>query len=1322
MHACPRVCRSAFALLILVLAAGAWPATAERIEVDPATDALALAVSAQGPNGVELHYRMQAFGLEPVPDLGGAYRQVTLPGVMLPNDAGAPDLAGCGRLVAIPRGATAEIEILRAETRTYSDLLIAPAPVLPRENDPSPLVYDPDPRIYSRDALYPAEPVIVSEPRKMRGVDFVALGITPFQYNPVTRELTVYTELDVRIRFVGGHGEFGDPRLRSRHWESLLRDHLINYDALPQVDFDLPRGDRDGYEYVILTPDDPDFVAWGDSLAAWRKLQGISSAVFTTTDIGGTSASAIEAFLDNAYNTWSVPPAAFLILADYPASGIPGITSPIWGSYCVSDNIYADVDGDDLPDMAHGRITARDAAELETMIGKMLDYERNPVTDAGFYNRPIMAGGWQTERWFILCTEVLYGFQANALGKEPVREYAIYSGTPGSVWSTATNTSFAVDYWGPNGLGYIPSTPSHLTDWSGNATRINNDINNGAYILMHRDHGMETGWGEPYYTNSHLSGLNNSKLPFVFSINCLTGRYDWGGECFTEAFHRMSQGALGLIAASEVSYSFVNDTFVWGIFDSMWPEFDPGYGASELVGADNLRTAFAQTSGKYYLAASSWPYNSWNKDETNNLFHHHGDAFMTIYSEVPQALAVAHDAQLEVGASAFGVQADAGAIVALTVGGEIAGVAEATGAWQQIPVTPQTAAGTLRITVTLANHFRYDETVPIVSGSSVTADFTGTPLSGCAPLAVSFTDLSQGEVTSWSWDFGDGGSSTEQHPSHSYVVAGTYSVSLTASGPGGSDVETKSDYVSVAGAPAAAFNGTPTSGFAPLTVEFTDLTSGGPTAWSWDFGDGGTSTEQHPSHTYTAAGTYTVSMSAANACGSDQRIAADYVQVGEAPPYVRAYPQAETTIDGVRAGSYLDLQASDDVREAITEVSSNDHPRKWHSLLEHHWTLSATPGTSVTFYVEASRPANSDGDDFRFEYSTDGAAYEPLVTVASSSEQIYSAALPSNLTGTVTVRVIDTDRTRSNQSFDTIYIDELYIETTSEPQPPVADFAGDPTAGVAPLTVQFSDLSSGGPTNWSWDFGDGGTATAANPSHVYAAAGTYTVSLTVSNAQGSDSEVKTDYVTVTSGGSGFMHVENMEVMRKHAGPNQSGQCRIWIFDQASQPVAGATVYATADGPVGGTFSGTTGDDGTVFFETGKTKTPSGEWCFEVTDVAHASYMYDPGSNLMTRVCESGIVEDDELLAQEGGGIVALSSGAFRPHGVTALSFDLQQAGHVKLEVFDVTGVRVALLLDEYRRAGRQTAYLESARLASGVYFWRLDNGRETVTSRMMVVK
>jgi PKD repeat protein len=164
------------------------------------------------------------------------------------------------------------------------------------------------------------------------------------------------------------------------------------------------------------------------------------------------------------------------------------------------------------------------------------------------------------------------------------------------------------------------------------------------------------------------------------------------------------------------------------------------------------------------------------------------------------------------------------------------------------------------------------------------ADFIGSPTSGQAPLTVQFSDRSSGEVTSGLWSFGDGTtSSTERNPTHTYGP-GTYTVSLTVSGPGGSDTETKPGYIVVtAPPPAADFTGSPTSGRAPLTVQFSDRSSGSIQSWSWSFGDGGTSSQRNPAHTY-GPGTYTVHLTVTGPGGQDTATKTAYITATQAPP------------------------------------------------------------------------------------------------------------------------------------------------------------------------------------------------------------------------------------------------------------------------------------------------------------------------------------------------------------------------------------------------------------------------------------------------------
>jgi FOG: PKD repeat len=173
------------------------------------------------------------------------------------------------------------------------------------------------------------------------------------------------------------------------------------------------------------------------------------------------------------------------------------------------------------------------------------------------------------------------------------------------------------------------------------------------------------------------------------------------------------------------------------------------------------------------------------------------------------------------------------------------------------------------------------------------AAFTASPTSGNVPLSVKFTDKSTGSPTEWKWNFGDGSeiidgnTSAYQNPTHVYSKAGTYTVKETAINTVGRNTVTKSNYIKVTTppAPVAAFTASPTSGNVPLSVKFTDKSTGSPTEWKWNFGDGSeiidgnTSAYQNPTHVYSKAGTYTVKETAINTVGRNTVVKSNYIKV-----------------------------------------------------------------------------------------------------------------------------------------------------------------------------------------------------------------------------------------------------------------------------------------------------------------------------------------------------------------------------------------------------------------------------------------------------------
>ena len=169
--------------------------------------------------------------------------------------------------------------------------------------------------------------------------------------------------------------------------------------------------------------------------------------------------------------------------------------------------------------------------------------------------------------------------------------------------------------------------------------------------------------------------------------------------------------------------------------------------------------------------------------------------------------------------------------------------------------------------------------------------------------------------------------------------------------------------------------------------------------------------------------------------------------------------------NGGISGSYASTFTSDDAYEAITEQASN------RSFLEHKWTMDVTGGlASYVFHVEAHHTPNSEGDDFRFAWSTDDVNYVDMVTVTKTvdDDSTQSFVLPTSLSGTIWIRVVDTDGTKWNKVADTIYVDHMYIEATGTPPangPPHAPSNPHPLDGATGTSVN-ADLSwSGGDPN-----------------------------------------------------------------------------------------------------------------------------------------------------------------------------------------------------------------------------------------------------------------
>jgi PKD repeat protein len=245
---------------------------------------------------------------------------------------------------------------------------------------------------------------------------------------------------------------------------------------------------------------------------------------------------------------------------------------------------------------------------------------------------------------------------------------------------------------------------------------------------------------------------------------------------------------------------------------------------------------------------------------------------------------------------------------------------------------------------------------------------------------------------------------------------------------------------------------------------FTDLSSdsdGMLIAWSWDFGDGVTSHEQHPAHHFDAAGEYIVSLTVTDD-DFDTDSVRDIISVSEPPLYADHYAEADLPTAGRIHGRFSNTHGDDGSVQAITEREGSGKPDLRYSYLSHTWQFTVTPGDTVTLHANAWSGGSSDGDAFVFAWSSDGKTFRDLFTVEGGNpSNVESGVIAAS--GTLYIRVSDTDRTPSHRELNSIYVDQLYIRSESsggsqQPATPMTLTAN----GYKIRGIQHVDLAWGG--------------------------------------------------------------------------------------------------------------------------------------------------------------------------------------------------------------------------------------------------------------------
>ncbi len=690
-----------------------------------------LSVTSSTASHVSLHYSIQELGIANIDNGEVKGQEIILKGQLAPNAEGRPNLPVINRYVAIPKGATVSLRFRENASTTLNDIDLLPA--MPARTDlaegPIQLQWDAD--IFSRDADFPMENIVLASPTQIRSLDVVMLSVTPFRYNPVRKTLEVIYDIDIDIRFDGGNGQFGESRYFNPDWTHILRNLVINKDMIPSVDYyslvkEVRDRDEDGWEYLIIAPDDDSILAWADTLKAFRTKQGISTKVVTVSECGGSSRYNISNYIQSAYNNWAIPPAAVLIFAGYygyintiePCFETTIPDPPYQAQSYPTDYPYCDMNHDSLADITISRVTARDVDEYRIFVEKTIRYESDPPTDAAYYDRPIISSGHEDNKWFMISSQSINGFYRDKLGKHPTDLYMVNSGSiPDSIWSTGYNTSVLMDYFGPNGQNYIPQSIGELHDWREkyDSAPLCNALNEGSFLTLYRDHSNMDSWWCPTFTRHHIDTELYGPPTFVLSISCSTLLFNNWTRCLIDAFClKENSGAVGGIGSSSLTHSYFNDILAWGIYDCIWPDFLPDMGGD--TPPEFVRPSYVLSEAKHYFAYHVFLPNWWPDVDfsTMNLFGYTGETYLNLFTEAPQPIQIEHEPYCTVGASEYTVTAEEGAIVCLSKDGKIIGINRSNGLPHTFTMPQLEEGDQFTITATKQNHFRYEFEVPVI--------------------------------------------------------------------------------------------------------------------------------------------------------------------------------------------------------------------------------------------------------------------------------------------------------------------------------------------------------------------------------------------------------------------------------------------------------------------------------------------------------------------------------------------------------------------------------------------------------------------------------
>ncbi len=453
--------------------------------------------------------KIGSFEQNPVTIDGQPYLELNLPGEPVMHHKGKPALPYLCRSIIIPDDARMRLNILKSSYIEYESSPVAPSKGhIKRTMNPETVEYTFD-DIYQTDKWYPSSQANSREPYILRDLRGTVIEFYPFQYNPATKTVRVYTELEIEVVNDGYSSvnvfDREEPFTKvDPSFDRLYKNHFLNYEnGALLYDPVTETGDM-----LIISAND--YLTDMISFKEWKNQKGIRTTLISVSIVGNNAASIadfIQVYYDSTDLAW------ILLVGDADDVATPYYSG---GS---SDPSYAKVAGsDDYPDCFIGRFSAESPAHIQTQVDRTINYEKYPQFGESWYNH---AAGI-----------------ASSLGPGHYGEY----------------DDEHMDYIRDDLLGYNFSTVDRIYDPAANPQMVGDSLNLGRSFINYIGHGSITGWGSSDFNNSHINNLTNDyKLPFIFSVACDNGIFD-GYTCFGEAWTRATNNTTGNPTGAMAAY------------------------------------------------------------------------------------------------------------------------------------------------------------------------------------------------------------------------------------------------------------------------------------------------------------------------------------------------------------------------------------------------------------------------------------------------------------------------------------------------------------------------------------------------------------------------------------------------------------------------------------------------------------------------------------------------------------------------------------------------------------------------------------------------